>query len=99
VYSAIYYGSEIGMAGNKDKGDAAIRQDFPGGWKAIPTMHLQRRTNCKQNEYFDFIAKLFNCKTKQLFILENDALIPENNVYVYFRYNKNETVMVNEQQQ
>lgn len=24
----IYYGSEIGMAGNKDKGDADIRQDF-----------------------------------------------------------------------
>jgi hypothetical protein len=31
----MYYGSEIGMAGNKEKGDAAIRQDFPGGWKAM----------------------------------------------------------------
>ena len=29
----LYYGSEIGMAGNKDKGDADIRQDFPGGWE------------------------------------------------------------------
>jgi hypothetical protein len=28
----LYYGSEIGMSGDKDKGDADIRQDFPGGW-------------------------------------------------------------------
>ena len=28
----LYYGSEIGMAGDKGKGDADIRQDFPGGW-------------------------------------------------------------------
>jgi glycosidase len=29
----LYYGSEIGMAGDKDKkGDADIRKDFPGGW-------------------------------------------------------------------
>jgi hypothetical protein len=25
----LYYGSEIGMSGDKDKGDADIRQDFP----------------------------------------------------------------------
>jgi hypothetical protein len=31
----------------------------------VRTMHLQRRTNCNQNEYFDFTAKLFNWrKTK-----------------------------------
>ena len=29
----IYYGSEIGMTGNKDKGDGDIRRDFPGGWQ------------------------------------------------------------------
>ena len=28
----IYYGTEIGMTGNKDKGDGDIRRDFPGGW-------------------------------------------------------------------
>jgi hypothetical protein len=27
--SQLYYGSEIGMSGDKDKGDADIRQDFP----------------------------------------------------------------------
>jgi hypothetical protein len=29
----LYYGSEIGMNGNKDNGDADIRKDFPGGWE------------------------------------------------------------------
>ena len=32
----IYYGSEIGMRGEKSKGDADIRRDFPGGWKGDP---------------------------------------------------------------
>ena len=29
----IYYGSEIGMTGDKSKGDGDIRRDFPGGWE------------------------------------------------------------------
>jgi hypothetical protein len=35
----LYYGSEIGMSGDKDKGDADIRQDFPG-WETDETMLL-----------------------------------------------------------
>src|SRR5690606_35966177 len=30
----IYYGSEIGMKGNKSNGDPDIRHDFPGGWRS-----------------------------------------------------------------
>lgn len=93
----LYYGSEIGMAGNKDYGDADVRQDFPGGWKgdANNAFTKEGRTEM-QNEYFDFTAKLFNWRKNKSVVHfgKMTHYIPENNVYVYFRYNKSESVMV-----
>lgn len=93
----IYYGSEIGMAGNKDKGDADIRQDFPGGWNGDKNnaFTASGRTEV-QKQYFDFTAKLLNWRKNKSVIHygKTTHYIPENNVYVYFRYNEKETVMV-----
>ncbi len=94
----LYYGSEVGMAGNKDKGgDGQIRQDFPGGWAGDKNnaFTASGRT-AVQKEYFDFTSKLFTWRKT------NDVVhfgkmkhyIPENNVYVYFRYNDEKSVMV-----
>ena len=94
----LYYGSEIGMAGNKDKeGDGAIRQDFPGGWAgdANNAFTKEGRTP-EQQQFFDFSSKLFTWRKS------NDALhfgkmkhyLPDNNVYVYFRYTDSKSVMV-----
>ena len=93
----IYYGSEIGMAGNKDKGDAYIRQDFPGGWNGDKNnaFTASGRTDV-QKKYFDFTAKLLNWRKNKLVIHSGKTThyIPENNVYIYFRYDEKETVMV-----
>ena len=93
----IYYGSEIGMAGNKDKGDADIRQDFPGGWNGDKNnaFTASGRTEV-QKQYFDFTAKLLNWRKNKSVIHSGKTThyIPENNVYVYFRYNEKETVMI-----
>ena len=94
----IYYGSEIGMAGNKDKlGDAAIRQDFPGGWKSdTKDAFTKNGRTAEQQAYFDFTSKVFQWR-KNKEVIHSGKLkhyIPENNVYVYFRYNTNESVMV-----
>ncbi|HKX86793.1 MAG TPA: glycoside hydrolase family 13 protein [Flavobacterium sp.] len=93
----LYAGSEIGMAGDKGKGDADIRQDFPGGWKedANTAFSASGRT-AMQKQYFDFTAKLFNWRKEKSVIHSGKLMhyIPENNIYVYFRYNDNETVMV-----
>ena len=93
-----YYGSEIGMAGNKDDGgDAAIRQDFPGGWEGdIDNAFTKEGRTLRQNEYFNFTSKLFNWrKTKSvLHFGKMTHYIPEDNTYVYFRYNSSESVMV-----
>jgi len=94
----IYYGSEIGMAGNKDKeGDAAIRQDFPGGWEGDKNnAFVKEGRTSEQQQFFDFSSQLFTWRKS------NDAVhfgkmkhyIPENNVYVYFRYTDSKSVMV-----
>lgn len=93
----IYYGSEIGMAGDKGKGDGDIRRDFPGGWNGDTNNAFTKagRTE-EQNKFFDFTAKLFNWRKNKTIIHNGKTThyIPENNVYVYFRYNEKESVMV-----
>lgn len=93
----IYYGSELGMKGDKSKGDGFIRQDFPGGWAddAQNAFTKEGRT-ANQNEYFDFTQKLLNWRKNQPVIHFGKTLhyVPIDNVYVYFRSNENQSVMV-----
>lgn len=93
----VYYGSEIAMRGDKSKGDAAIRQDFPGGWKSDKQNAFTNdgRTT-EQKQFHDFTAKIFNWRKNKEVIHSGKTkhFIPQNNVYVYFRYNDNESVMV-----
>lgn len=92
-----YYGTEIGMAGDKGKGDADIRQDFPGGWNDDKNNAFTKsgRTE-EQNKFFDFTSKLFQWRKNKAVIHTGKMThyIPEDNVYVYFRHNDQETVMV-----
>ena len=93
----VYYGSEIGMAGDKNKGDADIRQDFPGGWKNDTNNAFTKEGRTKDQEaYHSFTKKVFNYRKKSAALKTGKTLqfVPENNVYVYFRYTDNETIMV-----
>jgi hypothetical protein len=75
-------------SGDKDKGDADIRQDFPEAGLAMKTMLLRKKAvlHIKMN----ILTLLLNCSMEKT----NEAVhfgkmthyIPENNVYVYFRY-------------
>ena len=93
----IYYGTEIGMTGDKNKGDGDIRRDFPGGWAgdSIDAFNPQARTSI-QNSYYDFTAKLLNWRKNKEVIHSGKLIhyVPENDMYVYFRYNDKEKVMV-----
>ncbi len=93
----IYYGTEIGMTGDKNKGDGDIRRDFPGGWAgdSINAFTTQGRTEF-QKSYYDFTSKLLNWRKNKEVIHTGKLLhyVPENDIYVYFRYNETETVMV-----
>jgi len=93
----LYYGSEIGMTGNKDKGDGDIRRDFPGGWAgdSINAFTAKGRT-AAQNERFDYLSKLFNWRKNKAVIHTGQLThyVPENDIYVYFRYNEKDNIMV-----
>lgn len=93
----VYYGSEIGMAGNKDKGDADIRLDFPGGWNGDKNNAFSQSGRTEtQNQYFDFTSKLLNWRKNKAVIHSGKTThyVPKKNVYVYFRYDDNESIMV-----
>ncbi|MBU4537626.1 MAG: glycoside hydrolase family 13 protein [Weeksellaceae bacterium] len=93
----IYYGSEIGMRGEKSKGDADIRRDFPGGWKGDPQNAFNPQTQtAEQKEFYDFTQKILNWRKGKDVIHTGKTkhYMPKEKVYVYFRYNEKEKVMV-----
>jgi glycosidase len=92
-----YYGTEISMKGSKEKGDADLRKDFPGGWPddSRSAFTSAGRTDV-ENKYFDFTARLFNWRKTEPIIHHGKTMhfAPQNEVYVYFRYTDNKTIMV-----
>ncbi|MBA5629123.1 glycoside hydrolase family 13 protein [Moheibacter lacus] len=93
----LYYGSEIGMKGDKGKGDGDIRRDFPGGWAGDKNnAFTEEGRTAEQKAYFNFTKKLLNWRKGKDVIHTGKTLhfIPQENVYVYFRHNEKESVMV-----
>ncbi len=94
---SLYYGTEILMTGEEHKGHGDIRKDFPGGWDGDPDNAFTKegRTE-KQNEAFDFLRKLLNWRKSNETIQFGKLThyIPEDGVYVYFKKQNGNTVMV-----
>lgn len=93
----IYAGIEILMEGKKSDGDGKMRIDFPGGWEGDGrnAFTTDGRTN-KENDAFNFLQKLLQWR-KVNPVVHTGKLkhyIPENDVYVYFRFNNEKTVMI-----
>jgi glycosidase len=92
----MYYGDEILMK-NFSNPDGLVREDFSGGWAGDKNDKFTAAGRSKkENEAFDYVRKLANYR-KNTSALQTGKLmqyIPENNVYVYFRYDKQKTVMV-----
>lgn len=93
----IYYGSEIGMRGEKAKGDGDIRQDFPGGWAGdANNAFSESGRTAEQKAFYEFTKKILNWRKTQPAVHSGKTThyAPENGVYVYFRYNDKDKVMV-----
>lgn len=93
----LYYGDEIGMRGEKSKGDGDIRRDFPGGWVGDSQNAFTQSGRTKlQDSYHSFTKKLLNYRKDKEVLHKGKLLqyLPENNVYVYFRILEDERVMV-----
>ncbi|WP_407430302.1 glycoside hydrolase family 13 protein [Arcticibacter sp.] len=92
----LYYGTEILMK-NFSNPDGLVREDFKGGWAGDKENKFtaQGRTQ-KENEAFGFVRTLANYR-KNNEVLQTGKLmqyVPENGIYVYFRYNADKTVMI-----
>jgi glycosidase len=92
-----YYGSEVLMTSPVYRDDLAARRDFPGGWSgdAVNAFNGQG-LNTKQREAQSFVRKLLNWR-KQATAIHSGKMLhyaPEAGVYVYFRYDDKQRVMV-----
>ncbi len=93
----IYYGTEILKVSAEPKRDGVIRSDFPGGWpgdsiNAFTGVGLTSQQKKAQN----FTRKLLNWRKDKPGIHYGKLMhfVPENGIYVYFRYDDNDKVMV-----
>ena len=93
----LYYGTEIVMDGDKSLGDGNLRQDFPGGWPGDKKSAFTRTAlSDMETEALDFTKLLLNWR-KNKEVIHTGKLkhyIPYDGIYVYFRYNEDESVMV-----
>jgi glycosidase len=93
----LYYATEILGTGNEWPSHGNIRKDFPGGWPgdAQNKFNAAGRTP-QEEEAFQYTRALLRYRkaTPALQTGKMTQFVPENSVYVYFRYDESKTVMV-----
>ncbi len=93
----LYYGTEILMKNFKNPSDGMVRLDFPGGWEGDKeNKFISSGRSSKENEAFNYIKTLadYRKKTSALTTGKTMQYIPSDGLYVYFRYDKEQTIMV-----
>lgn len=94
----VYYGTELAFEqGPSAWGDGAKRAEMPGGWLGDErsVFNASGRTS-KENQMHQYVKRVTNWRKTSKAIQKGKLLhyLPENNVYVYFRYTENDRVMV-----
>lgn len=93
----LYYGDELATTGITSPSDGYVRLDFPGGWKNDPVnkFTIQGRSQ-KDQAIFQHLATLANFRktSPALTMGKFMQFFPVDGVYVYFRYNSKQTIMV-----
>jgi glycosidase len=93
----LYYGTEILLDGKGGAFGEAGRRDFPGGWKGDPQNKFKEKgRTAMEQEVFEYVSRLANYR-KENPVLQTGKLmqfVPEDGIYVYFRYNADKTIMV-----
>ncbi len=91
----LYYGTEVLMTGGPEHG--YVRQDFAGGWAGDRVSVFQNLGLTPiQSEALEYLKKLANWRKNKKVIHSGKLthFIPENDMYVYFRHNEQEKIMV-----
>jgi neopullulanase len=94
----LFYGTEILMDNTPNhKNDGLIRSDFPGGWKGDSVnAFTQKGLTSSQVKMQNYLKQLLNWR-KGCSVFENGETLhfaPFEGMYVYFRFNKEKTVMM-----
>ncbi len=92
----IFYGTEIALIGGNSDPDK--RRDFPGGWPDDPVNAFtpEGREQLGVTGVFEYVRNLSRWRRDKP-VIHNGKLthfVPTDNVYVYFRHNETESVMV-----
>ncbi|MBL7843435.1 MAG: glycoside hydrolase family 13 protein [Cyclobacteriaceae bacterium] len=92
----MYYGDEVLMKGETYPEDGYVRLDFPGGWPGdqVNKFTPEGRTKDEQ-EIFTLIRTLANFRKSSSALKTGKMMhyVPVDGLYVYFRYDNNQTVM------
>jgi neopullulanase len=92
----MYYGTELLMK-NFSNPDGLVRSDVMGGWtRDSENKFTEKGRTAKENEAFNFFKKLANYR-KTSSALQTGKLmqyVPEDGIYVYFRYDETKTNMI-----
>lgn len=93
----LYYGSEIIMKGATWPRDGWVRLDFPGGWPGDKkNAFTQEGLTADEKDVQNFV-KAMGTFRKNSSAIKTGAMrqyAPKNGFYVYFRYDKQQTVMI-----
>lgn len=93
----LYYGNEVLMPGITAPNDGHVRKDFPGGWKGdIKNAFTGMGLTQQEKEFQEYTRKLalFRKSSSAITRGKLTQFVPENGLYVYFRHDDKQTVMV-----
>jgi glycosidase len=90
-----YYGSEVLMKGGTNP-DGWVRLDFPGGWDGDKkNAFTSEGLTADEKMMQEYVKVLANFRKKSSAITKGKMMqyVPQDGVYVYFRYDEKQTIM------
>ncbi len=91
----MYYGSEVLMKGISNP-DGWVRLDFPGGWEGDKkNAFTEQGLSAEESDFLHYVQRLGNFRKNTSAITSGSFMqfLPDNGLYVYFRYDKQQTIM------
>ncbi len=93
----VYYGTELMWANAPTEGDSRKRADMPGGWPSDERSVFEKSGRLTQEQSaLEYVTQLTNWR-KNTNVIHSGKLrhfVPNENMYIYFRYDDNDCVMV-----
>ncbi len=92
----MYYGGEVLMKGTTSPNDGYVRKDFPGGWNGDDKNAFTQQGLTDSEKSIQNFVKTLNNYRKTSSAIKTGKMqqhLPNDGLYVYFRYDNNQTVM------